>query len=153
MDFCRNDIQKLLLIQSVHEQKVKVFHIKDNDSPLGKIEPNPSNTTNMIFKFLIAIYQRNILATIVKYILLKPLLDKFNSSNLIPEKRGIFFRINQRLTEILFECVLLSFNGSNYDNYLICNSLITILSQLREKIKVFKKGASISTVMITIKKI
>lgn len=152
MDFCRNDIQKLLLIQSVHEEKVKVFHIKDNDSPLGKIEPNPSNTTNMIFKFLIAIYQRNILATIVKYILLKPLLDKFNSSNLIPEKRGIFFRINQRLTEILFECVLLSFNGSNYDNYLICNSLITILSQLREKIKVFKKGSSISTVMITIKK-
>jgi len=58
----------------------------------------------------------------------------------------------KRLWELIFECVLLSFNGSNYDNYLLCNSLITILTHLNEKITIFKKGASISTVVLTVKK-
>jgi hypothetical protein len=67
----------------------------------------------------------------------------------MPEKRGIFYTIYQRLCEIIFESVLLAFNGSNYDNYLICNSLITIQSHLKQKIKIFKKGSSISTILLT----
>jgi hypothetical protein len=148
---CSAEIQTLLSSKvSVKEGDVTVFHIEKNDNVCNKTEPTPTNTTKMIYKFLATIYQRNIVCTIVKYVLLKPLLDLFASSKLIPEKKGIFYRINQRLCEILFECVLLSFNGSNYDNYLICNSLITILSHLREKIKLFKKGASISTVIVTL---
>ena len=116
-------------------------------------EPNPANTTRMVYKMLASIYQRNVLASLVKYLLLKPLLDTLTTSKLITdEKKGIFFRIHQRLWEIVFESVLLSFNGSNYDNYLICNSLIRIQCNLREKIKIFKKGNSISTVIVSVKK-
>jgi hypothetical protein len=61
--------------------------------------------------------------------------------------------MKKRLQEIIFECVLPAFNGSNYDNYLICNSLIIILTKLNEKILLYKKGASISTVKIKVKKI
>jgi hypothetical protein len=148
---CHNEIQTLLSVKkSVQESDVTVFHIEKNDNIRSKTEPTPTNTTKMIYKFLATIYQRNIICTIVKYILLQPLLKLFSTSKLIPEKKGIFYRISQRLNEILFECVLLSFNGSNYDNYLICNSLITIQSHLREKIKLFKKGASISTVIVTL---
>jgi hypothetical protein len=57
----------------------------------------------------------------------------------------------KRLQEIIFECVLTAFNGSNYDNYLICNYLVIILTKLNEKITLFKKGASISTVKIVVK--
>jgi len=59
--------------------------------------------------------------------------------------------MKKRLNEIIFECVLTAFNGSNYDNYLICNSLVIILTKLNEKIELFKKGASISTIKINVK--
>ena len=129
-----------------------IFHIEKNNEVSNIVEPTPHLTTKMIYKFLATIYQRHIVCTICKYILLKPLIDGLTTSKLVPEKKGLFFRILQRLWELIFECVLLSFNGSNYDNYLICNSLITIQSHLREKIKIFKKGASISTVIVTTKK-
>ena len=57
----------------------------------------------------------------------------------------------KRLNEIIFESVLTAFNGSNYDNYLIINHLVIMLTKLKHKIIVFKKGASISTVQINIK--
>jgi hypothetical protein len=153
LDTCRQQLLTLLSINNpVHENHVHIFHIKENHLTARVNEPNPKNTTKMVYKMLVTIYQRNILATLVKYILLKPLIDAFTTSKLIPEKKGIFYSILKRLWELIFECVLLSFNGSNYDNYLLCNSLITILTHLNEKITIFKKGASISTVVLTVKK-
>lgn len=135
----------------VKESMVKTFHICNNLKGKNSIEPNHKNTTQMIYKFLTYIYQRNILASLIKYILLKPLLVKLESSQLINEKKGIFYLIYIRLSEIIFESVLVAFNGSNYDNYLICNSLFLILTKLRQKMQAFKKGAAISTVKIKIK--
>jgi hypothetical protein len=132
-----------------NENNVKIFHINDNQI-LGKIgEPSLKSTRKLVFRFYASIYQRNILASIIKYILLKPLIQKFESSQLMPYKKGVFFRMHQRLCELIFECVLVAFNGSNYDNYLICNDLITIQTHLNGKIKLFKKGTSISTIIST----
>ena len=91
--------------------------------------------------FLMAIYQRNIIASLVKYILLKDILQKLDTSPLTDTYKRVFSSMLKRLQEIIFECVLTAFNGSNYDNYLICNHLIIILTKLNEKITL-----SISTV-------
>jgi hypothetical protein len=57
-----------------------------------KTETKPESITQMVYKMLATIYQRNILTTIIKYILLKPLVDCINTSKLTSEKRGIFFK-------------------------------------------------------------
>jgi hypothetical protein len=115
------------------------------------MEPTHQRTILMVYDFLIYIYQRNIIASLVKYILLKDILHKLNTSLLTSTYKGIFSLIRRRLNEIIFECVLCAFNGSNYDNYLISNNLIIILTKLNQKIHIFKKGASISTIKIDIK--
>ena len=106
----------------------------------------------MIKHFLTYIYQRNILASLVKYILLKDLLIQFNNSYLSTITKGIFFLMNKRLNELVFECILTAFNCSNYDNYLIANYLIIIQTEINQKIKIYKKGASISTIYLSFKK-
>jgi hypothetical protein len=148
---CAEELKLLLKSKSVDENNVKIFHISTNDEPEKSIEPSLEKTCQMVYHFLTYLYQRNVLASLVKYILLKPLIDHFNNV-LVAESKGIFKSMKIRLNELIFEFVLTAFNGSNYDNYLICNSLILILSKLKEKIQIFKKGASISTIIIQIKK-
>lgn len=144
---CSKELILLLNDLPISENCVKTFHIFHNHQSSKCTEPNQTNTIQMVSKFFTSIYQRNILASLVKYVILQPLLIKFQTSSLLSQRRGIFFLMYKRLQEILFECVLTSFNGSNYDNYLLCNSLILIQSRLRQKIKLFKKGASISSVL------
>ena len=147
---CADELLLLFENNPVSEHHIKTFHLSKNHIT-PKTEPSHSNTVQMIYRFLTYIYQRNILTCIVKYILLKPLLTKFESSKLIEEKRGIFYLIFKRLQEIIFESVLTAFNGQNYDNILLCNSLIIIMTKLNEKIKIFKKGAALSTINIVVK--
>ena len=151
LDACANQLMNLFENQILSEDYVKTFHISSNMTSKNFTEPTSENTTNMIYKFLMSIYQRNIMASLVKYILLKDILNKLNTSLLTESYKGVFSSIQRRLHEIIFECVLTAFNGSNYDNYLICNSLVIILTNLNEQIQLFKKGASISTVKITVK--
>jgi hypothetical protein len=148
---CAEELILLIKSKSVEENNVKIFHISTNDESKKSIEPSLEKTCQMVYHFLTYIYQRNVLASIVKYILLKPLIDHFDEL-LLAESKGIFKSMKIRLNELIFEYVLTAFNGSNYDNYLICNSLILVLSKLKEKIQIFKKGASISTIIIQIKK-
>jgi len=147
MTNCSKELITLLNTLTVSEKYVKTFHIFQNHQATKTTEPNQTNTTQMVLNFLTSIYQRNILASLIKYIFLQPLINTFNTSLLVTQRRGLFFIMQQRLQEIIFECVLTSFNGSNYDNYLVCNSLILIQSRLHQKIKLFKKGASISSVL------
>jgi len=147
MTECSKEMITLLSTLTTSEKYVKTFHIFQNHKANHATEPNQSNTTQMISNFLASIYQRNILASLIKYIFLQPLIDTLTTSLLLTQRRGLFFNMHQRLQEILFECVLTSFNGSNYDNYLLCNHLILIQSRLHQKIKIFKKGASISSVL------
>jgi len=147
MTECSKEIISLLNSLTISEKNVNIFHIFQNHKTTNSTEPNHKNTAKMILNFLTYIYQRNILASLIKYILLQPLLNTFNTSLFLTQKRGIFFNMHQRLQEIIFECTLTSFNGSNYDNYLLCNSLILIQSRLHQKIKIFKKGASISSIL------
>jgi hypothetical protein len=72
----------------------------------------------------------------------------FSKSDLVPQRKGLFYLMQKRLHEIIFECVLTAFNGSNYDNYLISNSLIIIQSKLKQKVKFFKKGSSLSSILL-----
>jgi len=152
LDLCGLNLIKLLKNHVPQQKYVKVFHIQKNFNVNLSTEPCPQTTDKMVFEFFTAIYQRNILASVVKYILLRPIISTFETSELMPDRKGIFYTIHKRLCEIIFESVLLAFNGSNYDNYLICNSLITIISHLHQKIKIFKKGASISTIFVYINK-
>ena len=152
LESCASKILKLLENPSVSENNVKTFHIDDNHKTFCKKEPNQKNTLQMIYNFLNYIYQRNIVASLVKYIVLKPLLKLLENSNLMTHYKGIFSLIYHRLKEIIFECVLFSFNGSNYDNYLLCNYLIIIQSKRNEKIKIFKKGSALSTIHLICKK-
>jgi hypothetical protein len=145
---CSSELLHVLDNCSSSDKNVSTFHIATNNQDNKITEPNHKNTIDLVYSFVLHIYKRNILATVVKYILLLNFINLLKTSKLIPQKRGIFFLIYKRIEEILFECNLLSFNGSNYDNYLICNSLIIIQSILKQKIKIFKKGASISTIIL-----
>lgn len=135
----------------LQEKNVKTFHIDNNHLSHNSQEPDQTNTHNMIHNFLFYIYQRNILASLLKYFLMSSLLKKMKKLSDIASKKSCFFRCYQRLKEIIFESVLVSFNGSNYDNYLLCNDLITILNKQSQKMFMFKKGASISTILIKCK--
>jgi len=103
----------------------------------------------MIYHFLTYLYQRNILSSVIKYIFLKNIIEQFEKSSLTQSKKGIFSNMCKRINEIIFECVLISFNGSNYDNILLANSLITIQTRLCERIKIFKKGNSCQTIFLS----
>ena len=150
LDACAMEL--LLMFENLvpSESNVKIFHIANNDTTSTSIEPNHKNTTTMIFQWFTYIYQRNILSSIIKYILLKNILQKLNSSRLITTKKGCFSQMYIRLNEIIFEVIITAFNGSNYDNYLICNSLLIIITKLNQRMHTFKKGTSISTIKIII---
>jgi hypothetical protein len=144
---CAQKLIELLESVSINEKNVEIFHISKNHESTKSIEPSIEKTCQMVYHFFTYIYQRNVLASLIKYILLKPLLNKFEIC-LSEETKGIFLTMKERLNEIIFEFILTAFNGSNYDNYLICNSLILIQSKLKQKIKIFKKGSSISTIIL-----
>jgi len=147
MTECSQKLISLLSSLAPSEKYVKTFHIFQNHHANKSTEPNQTNTIQMVSKFLTTIYQRNILASLIKYIFLHSLIKTFSTSSLLTQRRGLFFLMHQRLQEIIFESVLTSFNGSNYDNYLMCNRIILIQSRLHQKIKIFKKGASISSIL------
>ena len=146
--FCADELKTLCSNLNQAEVNVQTFHIDQNHKSGYITEPNVLNTKNMIHRFLHYIYQRNVLASLVKYILLKSVLTSWESLNCTVTKKSTFYCVYQRLNEIVFESVLASFNGGNYDNYLLCNDLITIMSEMRQKLKIFKKGATISTIII-----
>lgn len=148
---CAQQLTDLLESVCIKENNVKIFHISQNHEPHKCNEPSIEKTCKMVYQFLTYIYQRNVLASLIKYILLQNLINKFETfvSN---DRKGIFLQMKNRLNEIVFEFVLTAFNGSNYDNILICNSLLLIHAKLNQKIKIFKKGASISTIILNYKK-
>jgi hypothetical protein len=141
------ELLQLLDNQKISEKYVKTFHIHTNDKVKSSHEPTLKRTHKMVTKFFGSIYQRNILAFLVKYILLRPIIKVLQTSELMSETRGIFYLMHKRLTELIAESMLTAFNGSNYDNYLLVNNLIIIQSQRHQKIKIFKKGASISSIL------
>ena len=146
---CSNDIIEVYKRVNLNDKNVQIFHIENNEHQSH--EPTHSNTNNLIYRFLYYLYKRNIVASIAKYILLYPIIHKLTTSQLTKSFKGVFSHMLKRLNEIIFESVLTAFNGSNYDNYLIINHLVIILTKLKQKIHIFKKGASISTVHINIK--
>ena len=148
LELCRNQLTALLHKHIPDEKHVQIFHINNNHFSTQITEPCSKTTNKMVFQFLASIYQYNILASLLKYILIQPIIKIFEASLLMPEKNGIFYIMCQRLYEIIFENVLLALNGSKYDNYVICNSLITIQSNFKQKIKLFKKGSSIWTIIL-----
>jgi len=149
---CAVDLQHLLKNIQPNQNNVQTFHIENNLNGNTYSEPTHATTTTMVYHFLCCIYKRNIVCSLIKYILLKELIIKLEQCSITQSNKGIFCLMQKRITEILFECVLLAFNGSNYDNYLLCNHLILILTNLNHKIRIFKKGSSISTICITVKK-
>lgn len=112
LQLCSNKLLTLLEQNVISEKNVKTFHIENNFEKSTSTEPTQKNTLKMVTNFLISIYQRNILASLIKYILLKPLLQIFETSNLISTNKGIFSSMYQRLNEIIFESILTAFNGS-----------------------------------------
>ena len=152
LEQCANELRHELSFLTHSDDHVKVFHIDQNHKDNNVTEPNPKNTKKMVHQFLFYIYQRNVLASLIKYILLKVILNKWKQVIQHTTKKSTFYCIYQRLSEIIFESVLISFNGGNYDNYLICNDLIILLSEMNQKIKIFKKGATISSIIINSKK-
>jgi len=145
---CQNDLIKLLQDIPYNINNVKYFHISNNDKINESKEPNQQKTCQMIYNFLGYIYQRNIISSIIKYILLHSELHKFKQIEYQNHKRDIFSLMHRRLEELIFECIITAFNGENYDFYLLCNYLIIIQTKLKEKIFIFKKGASISTIIL-----
>lgn len=116
LNACRLEIQHLLsLLNTVQETNVSVFHIDNNDKLQCSTEPNPTNTTKMVFKFLATIYQRHIVCSITKYILIKPLLDLLNTSHLMPEKKVFSFKF-------------LNDYGKLFLNRYYCRSMVPIMT-------------------------
>ena len=113
LDSCASELMNLFENRNISEDQVKTFHISTNMTSNLSTEPTPDNTTKMIYQFLMAIYQRNIIASLVKYILLKDILQKLDTSPLTDTYKGVFSSMLKRLQEIIFECVLTAFNGSN----------------------------------------
>lgn len=149
---CASDIESVLQKSAINENHVKIFHIASNENPDKSEEPTQQNTQILVHKFLFYIYQRNVLASLIKYILLKPYISQFENFEQDSFHKGFSFMIHQRFKEIIFESVLCSFNGSNYDNYLLANHMMLIISKQKHQITFFKKGASLSTINIKCKK-
>jgi len=155
LDLCNLSVCSQELIQVLNnlipqEKYCKTFHIGQNQNSITATEPTHANTESLVLNFMTCIYKRNIIATVVKYIILNNILQKLNSSLLTPSYKGIFSHIQKRLNELIFESVLMAFNGQNYDCFLIANPLILCLTKLKHKISIFKKGNSISTIHIRI---
>lgn len=148
---CSTELEDLLTLLTPTDENVKIFHIGSNLAGIVPTEPNHINTEAMILEFITDVYRRNVLASVVKYIILKELINKFTTSLLTPTHKGIFSQILLRLNQIVFECILLSFNGANYDNILLANPLILCLTKLKHNVSIFKKGSSITTIKCTIK--
>ena len=74
---CSNDLMILLNNNKPTDQNVMLFHINKNNIPTKCTEPNVTNTEILIYKFLSRIYQRNIMATLIKYILLRNIINQF----------------------------------------------------------------------------
>ena len=70
LDSCASELMNLFENRNISEDQVKTFHISTNMTSNLSTEPTPDNTTKMIYQFLMAIYQRNVIASLVKYILL-----------------------------------------------------------------------------------
>ena len=104
---CASELINLLQNHDFNDNNVQIFHIDKNYIPTQEHEPNPKKTRKMIFQFLTVIYQRNILASIIKYILLRPIIKQFETSQLIPDKKGQFYVMYQRLNEIIFENIFI----------------------------------------------
>jgi len=152
LSHCADELLTLLENITPLKEHCKTFHINNNlDSIIGT-EPTHINTETLILDFITYIYKRNILAAVVKYIILKDIIHKFTSSLLTPDHKGVFSQITTRLNQIIFENVLFSFNGANYDNYLLANPLILCMTKLKHKISLFKKGSSISTIKCSIQR-
>ena len=96
IDQCSVELIELLSNITLSEDNVRTFHIKKNHlSKSHSTEPTLENTTQMVYTFLASIYQRNILASLIKYILLNPLIKKFETSNLLQGHTGVFNLIHQ----------------------------------------------------------
>lgn len=148
---CENELLTILQKSKLNNDHVKVFHIHQNQNPNQSTEPTHKNTKRMIYYFLISIYQRCVLSSLVKFILLKPIIKTFNLSTQLVGFKSVFHSMVTRLNNLIFENILTSFNGSKYDNYLLCNYLILLQNQCHQKIKIFKKGASLSTIHLIFK--
>ena len=148
---CAQEFIDIFKDAELKDKNVIIFHLENNQQHNEIYEPTHSNTNNLIYRFLLYIYKRNILASIIKYILLHHIIYKLSTSRLTQDFKGIFSQMLKRLNEIVFESIITAFNGSNYDNYLIINHLVIILTKLKHQIHIFKKGASISSVNIKIK--
>jgi len=88
LESCSSELLKLFDKTIPSEDNVKTFHICNNQKNNGVTEPTHKNTTQMIYTFLTAIYQRNVLASLVKFIILKPLLHQLEISALMPQKNS-----------------------------------------------------------------
>jgi DNA polymerase family B len=152
IQLCSQELLDLLSSLKPAENQCKIFHLGQNVSSTVSEEPTHSNTEAMVLDFMTYIYRRNILASIVKYYILKDFIHQLSLSALTVTRKGLLSQILQRLNEIIFEVVLLSFNGANYDNYLIMNPLLLCMTKLKHKIFLFKKGSQISTIKCTIKR-
>jgi len=146
---CSETLMDYLETLTPTEKHCTIFHIHNNDN-ISVTEPDHSNTETLVLEFLTYVYRRNVLASVVKYIILKDLIFKFSSSLLTPTHKGVFSQILFRLNQVIFESILLSFNGANYDNILLANPLILCLTKLKHKINIFKKDNSITTIKCVI---
>jgi hypothetical protein len=90
LEDCAQELTHLLQNVPVSEKYVKTFHIGHNAEKHKHNEPTLLNTTQMIYHFLTSIYQRNVLASLIKYILLHAILQIFSTSEFLPEKKGYF---------------------------------------------------------------
>jgi len=150
---CADELIALLMSIQPNQTHCKTFHLGNNNKTTTEsTEPTHENTEVLVWNFLKHIYRRNVLCSIIKYIILKDFIQKLTFSTLTSSHKGIFSQILLRLNEIIFETVLLSFNGANYDNYLIMNPLILCLTKFKHTVSLFKKGSSISTIKCTIKR-
>jgi hypothetical protein len=152
MEKCATELISLFETYTFNEKNVQIFHIGKNNESKKSVEPSIQKICQMVYHFITYIYQRNVVASLVKFILLKPLIKKFETSNLTLDNKGIFVAMKERLQEIIFETILTAFNGANYDNYLICNALILIQSKINVKLNIFKKGSSLSTILLKFKR-
>ena len=122
-DRCAQELIQLLDNVKADKSNVVTFHVHHNNQHTKSTEPNHHNVEKMIHRFIYHIFQRNLITSLTKYIILHSTLKTFEA--LLSENRNCLFRlIHKRLQEMLFETMLLAFNCSNYDNYLLINYLI-----------------------------
>ena len=138
------------------QHTTKLFHIDKNHENQHHTEPNATNITCMITRWLYYCYQQAIVSKLVKKALLSPLMNQLETLIQdivkVSDRRysDVFTKALLKCEGLINECFLISFNGSCYDLPLCEKYFWNVQMEYNFSMTLFKKATAIQSINIKI---